>query len=298
MSGTAHGLPSVGVFADCTDRSMPIVELAQELEARGFTGLYLNEHAHLPVSSERSSYPAGGDIPDRYARFWDPFIALSFVAARTSLEVGPTVSLVGEHDAIALAKAIATLDVLSGGRLLLGVGFGWHREEFEDHGLPANVRAKVVEETVELMKRLWCDEVAEYAGTYRRLSPSRSWPKPAQQPHPPVLLGAPASQRNFERIVRWADGWIPMANPILEPSYAEWVAELRRRWEAAGREPDRLQMLALLTTTPTRDLPVAIERATELGVQRVAVRVNESGRDEILPRLDRLQAAVTAVFAS
>ena len=236
----ADGLPRVGVFADCTDRSMPIVELATALEDRGFTGLYLNEHPHLPVANKRSDYPAGGEIPDRYARFWDPYIALSFVAARTSLEIGPTVSLVAEHDAIALAKAIATLDVLSGGRLLVGVGFGWHREEFEDHGLPANVRATVVEETVELMKRLWCDEVAEYTGTYRRLSPSRSWPKPAQQPHPPVLLGAPASERNFERVVRWADGWIPMANPILEPAYEAWLTDLRRRWDAAGRDTEQL----------------------------------------------------------
>jgi probable F420-dependent oxidoreductase len=296
-SGASDALPRVGVFADCTDRSMPIVDLAVELEARGFTGLYLNEHPHLPVANGRSAYPAGGEIPDRYARFWDPFIALSFVAARTSLEVGPTVSLVAEHDAIALAKAIATLDVLSSGRLLVGVGFGWHREEFEDHGLPANVRPAVVEETVELMKRLWCDDVAEYAGTYRRLSPSRSWPKPAQHPHPPVLLGAPASDRNFDRVVRWADGWIPMANPILEPAYEAWIRALRHRWEAAGRDPADLQLLALLTTTPVRDLPVAIERAGRLGVQRVAVRVNEGRRDEVMARLDRLQAALAPVFA-
>jgi probable F420-dependent oxidoreductase len=293
----AEGHPTVGVFADCTDRSMPIVELAKALEDRGFTGLYLNEHPHLPVANERSAYPAGGEIPERYARFWDPYIALSFVAAHTSLEIGPTVSLVAEHDAIALAKSIATLDVLSGGRLLVGVGFGWHREEFEDHGLPADVRAAVVEETVELMKRLWCDEVADYSGTYRRLSPSRSWPKPAQHPHPPVLLGAPASERNFERVVRWADGWIPMANPILEPTYESWLIDLRRRWDAAGRDSGQLQVLALLTTIRAGDLPLAIERAAKLGVQRVAVRVNEGGRDEVLSRLDRLQAAVAPAFA-
>ena len=148
-----------------------------------------------------------------------------------------------------------------------------------------------------MMKRLWCDDVAEYAGSYRRLSPSRSWPKPAQQPHPPVLLGAPASERNFERVARWADGWIPMANPILEPAYEEWLTDLRRRWDAAGRDTEQLQLLALLTTTSAGDLPVAIERAAELGVQRVAVRVNEGGRDDVLARLDRLQAAVAPAFA-
>ena len=160
------------------------------------------------------------------------------------------------------------------------------------------MRATVVEETVEVMKRLWCDEVAEYTGMFRRVSPSRSWPKPAQQPHPPVLLGAPASERNFERIVRWADGWIPMANPILEPAYEEWVTDLRRRWEAADRDTDTLQLLALLTTTSARTLPAAIERAAKLGVQRVAVRVDEGTRDDVLPRLDRLQSALTPAFAS
>lgn len=276
---------------------MPIVEMACEIEARGFTGLFLNEHPHLPVAHERSSFPLPGGIPDRYARFWDPYIALSFVAAQTGLEDGPTVSLVGEHDAIALAKAIATLDVLSEGRLILGVGFGWHREEFEAHGLSAKVRAVVVEETVELMKRLWHDDVASYDGTYRQLSPARSWPKPVQRPHPPVLLGAPASDRNFDRVARWADGWIPMANPVGEPIFEHWVADLRARWDAAGKDPDSLQLLSLLTTTPTDELPSAIEIAARLGVQRVAVRVSEGNRDEVLTRLDRLAAAVAPAFA-
>ena len=113
-----------------------------------------------------------------------------------------------------------------------------------------------------------------------------------------MLLGAPASERNFERIVRWADGWIPMANPILEPAYEEWVTDLRRRWEAAGRDTEKLQLLALLTTTSVRDLPAAIERAAKLGVQRVAVRVDEGTRDDVLPRLDRLQTALAPAFAS
>ena len=312
---SAEGLPSIGVFADCTDRSMPIVELAKALEDRGFTGLFLNEHPHLPVASERSAYPAGGEIPDRYARFWDPYIALSFVAAQTSLEIGPTVSLVAEHDAIALAKAVATLDVLSGGRLLLGVGFGWHREEFEDHGLPANVRAAVVEETVEMMKRLWCDDVAEYAGSYRRLSPSRSWPKPAQQPHPPVLLGAPASERNFERVARWADGWIPMANPILEPAYEAWLTDLRRCWDARGPRPrsapaagaahdDRRSRLASRHRTRRQARRAARRRAGQrgrsgrgAGPARPSASGGRPGVWRRVPVTDELLARVTRIEA-
>ncbi len=152
--------PRIGIFADCTDLSMPILELAEALEERGFEGLFLNEHTHLPVDTPRSQYPAGGPTPERYARFWDPYIALSFVAARTALEVGPCVSLVAEHDPIALAKAVATLDVLSGGRFVLGVGFGWNREEVEDHGHDAKVRARVVEEAVAVMRALWTKEIA------------------------------------------------------------------------------------------------------------------------------------------
>jgi probable F420-dependent oxidoreductase len=201
--------PKIGIFADCTDVSMPVLNLAVEAERRGFEGLFLNEHTHLPVHAPRSQFPAGGPTPLRYARFWDPYVALSFVAARTSLEIGPCVSLVAEHDPIALAKAAATLDVLSGGRLVLGVGFGWNREEVEDHGHPAKTRARVVTESVALMRELWTKEVASFTGEYFQLSPSMAWPKPLRQPGPPVLLGAPATARNFRRIASWADGWIP-----------------------------------------------------------------------------------------
>jgi probable F420-dependent oxidoreductase len=285
LLGSAGG-PTIGVFADCTDRSMPIVDLAVALEERGFTGIYLTEHPHLPVANDRSSFPAGGAIPDRYARFWDPYIALSFVAARTSLDIGTCISLVGEHDAIALAKAIATLDVLSGGRLHVGVGFGWHREEFEAHGLSAKVRAPVVEETVALMKELWTQEVASFDGTYRQLAPSRSWPKPVQQPHPPVLLGAPARERTFRRVAAWADGWIPMGGPIFEPVYAEWIRDLHQAFEDAGRDPKTCRIIGMLARTPQKDLRAAWERAGELGHERVLVHVPEAGANEVLPLLD------------
>lgn len=278
--------PRIGVFADCTDRSMPIVDLAVALEERGFSGIFLNEHPHLPVDHSRSSFPAGGEIPDRYARFWDPYTALSFVAARTSLEIGTCISLVAEHDAIALAKAVATIDVLSAGRFNLGVGFGWHREEFEDHGLPASVRARVVEETVGVMKALWTQETASYSGEFRQLSPSWSWPKPVQQPHPPILLGAPASERNFRRAAAWADGWIPMGSPIFEPVYANWLRDIRCAWEDAGRDPATCRITALLTRTPRHAIASAWQRARELGHERVLVKVPEAPASETLILLD------------
>ena len=280
-------MTAVGVFADSTDRSMPIVDLAVALEERGFTSIFLNEHTHIPVHAPRSSYPLGGETPDRYPRFWDPYTALSFVAARTSLDVGTAVSLVAEHDAIALAKATATLDVLSRGRLHLGVGWGWHREEFEDHGLPANVRAAVVEETVRLLREIWTKDVASFEGRYRRLSPSMSWPKPAQSPHPPVLLGAPASERNFRRAAAWADGWLPTADPIREPRYADWIRYIRKAWEDAGRDPAGCRITAVLALVPRRDLPQALDRARDLGLERVLLHVPEESTDRTLQRLDQ-----------
>ena len=195
--------PKVGIFPACTDRSMPIVSLAWAAEARGFGGIFLNEHTHVPVEHPRSRFPAGGDIPERYARFWDPYVALSFVAAATRLEIGTCISLVAEHDAIALAKQIATLDVMSDGRFVLGVGWGWLREEVEDHGHDAKdrVRGRTRDGRVDARA------LDGGRGRFRRTPPAAcraasAWPKPAQPGGPPVLLGAPASERNFERVSR------------------------------------------------------------------------------------------------
>jgi probable F420-dependent oxidoreductase len=280
--------PKIGIFADCTDLSMPILDLALEAERRGFEGLFLNEHTHLPVDAPRSQFPAGGPTPLRYARFWDPYVALSFVAARTHLEIGPCISLVAEHDPIALAKAAATLDVLSGGRLVLGVGFGWNREEVEDHGHPAKARARVVTESVALMRELWTKEVASFSGEFFRLSPSMAWPKPLQQPGPPVLLGAPASERNFRRIASWADGWIPMGSALLEPVFAEWLAALRQACLQAGRDPCSVRITALLAGRNAVRLEEAAERAAALQVERILVKVDDGPADHVLPWLDRL----------
>lgn len=288
----------IGIFADCADVSMPIIDLAVAAEVRGFEGLFLDEHTHLPVDTPRSSYPAGGPTPERYSRFRDPYIALSFVAARTSLEVGPCVSLLAEHDPIALAKAIATLDVLSGGRFVLGVGFGWNREEVEDHGYPANVRARVVEESVALMTELWTKEVASFDGEFFRLSPSRAWPKPVQRPRPPVLLGAPASERNFRRVVRWADGWIPMGSRLLEPVFEDWLTALRAECEAVDRDPATLRITAICVGPVAERLDEAVDRAADLGIERVLVKVDDGRADTVLSVLDRLARRLEKVTSS
>jgi probable F420-dependent oxidoreductase len=295
FDGTAA--PRIGVFADCTDYSMPILDLARAVEDRGFSGLFLNEHPHLPVDHPRSQFPGGGEISRRYSHFWDPYVALSFVAAQTALDVGTCISLVGEHDPIALAKAVATLDVLSSGRLLLGVGFGWHREEFEDHGHSARVRAAVVEESVRLMRELWTSEVGAFSGEFVRVSPSYSWPKPVQRPHPPVLLGVRASERNFRRIATWCDGWIPMGTPSFgDGGFAREIGELRSEWERAGHNPARLQVMVQLTTVALEDMPALVTQALDLGVQRVAFKVHDGDTDETLAYLDEAENVFTKAF--
>jgi len=274
--------PKIGVFADCTDYSIPIVDLARAVEERGFTGIFLNEHPHLPVHAPRSQYPGGGETPMRYSHFWDPYVALSFVAASTELDIGTCISLVGEHDPIALAKAVATLDSLSGGRLTLGVGFGWHREEFEDHGHPATVRAKVVEEHVRLMRALWTNDVAGFKGEFVRVSPSWSWPKPAQKPHPPVLLGVRGGQRNFDRMAAWADGWVPMGTPAFRNGvFAGQVAELRAAFDRAGRDPASVRLTVILSRVSPQRLPDLAEQAHTLGAERVLVKVGDGGYEEL-----------------
>ena len=161
----------VGVHPTSTDRSMPVIDLARECEARGLGSISLPEHTHIPVDSPATS--------DRYRRTLDPFVASSFVAATTGLQVGTAISLVGQHDAIALAKAIATIDHLSHGRFTLGVGFGYNRKEAADHGIPVTERALYVEETVRLIRALWTDDEAEFEGRFLRVPPSYAWPKPA-----------------------------------------------------------------------------------------------------------------------
>lgn len=268
---------------------MPVLELAREAEARGLDSLYLPEHTHVPVDSLQIT--DSWRMSERYQRTLDPYIASAFVAATTKLEVGTAISLVAQHDAIALAKAIATLDHLAEGGVVVGVGFGYNREEAHNHGVDFGQRATVVEETVRLMRALWTDEVAAFDGQHLRLTPSWAWPKPTGMGGPPVLLGGRGTARNFERIASWADGWIPMGLSPLSPALAEGLAELRRNWEEADRARE-LEVCCFFHGGTAAEMQAEIERALELGIQRLQVLLEDGRRDEVLPVLDQLQIAV------
>lgn len=275
----------VGVHPTATDQSMPVLDLAVEAEKRGLRSLYLPEHTHVPVDSLQITEQ--WRMSDRYQRTLDPYIASAFVAATTSLEVGTAISLVAQHDAIALAKAVATLDHLAPGRIVLGVGYGYNRPEAEDHGFPAGARALVVEETVRLMRSLWSDDIAEFTGTYRSLSPSWSWPKPAVSP--PVLLGGRPTQGNIARIVEWADGWIPMGQTPLD--VGDDLERVRRAWREAGRESE-LEVCCFFHPGSVDEMRREVQRGIELGIRRMQVLLEDGVRDDVLPILDDLGQVV------
>jgi len=273
-------VPQVGVHPTATDRSMPVVDLAREAEARGFRSLYFPEHTHVPVESMQITPQWRMDA--RYQRSLDPYLASAFVAAVTSLEVGTGISLVAQHDAIALAKAIATLEHLAPGRVVLGVGFGYNRMEAEDHGIDFDRRTAIVEETVRLMRALWTDDEAVFEGRFRRVSPSWSWPKPASG-RPPVLLGARGTPRNFARVVDWADGWIPMGRSATD--VGRELQELHRRWDDAGRTAE-LQVCCWFQPGSRAHVAAELEQAASLGIQRMQLYLEDRTRDEALPLLD------------
>jgi probable F420-dependent oxidoreductase len=218
-----------------SDRGIRPHEAARAAEELGFDGFYVPEHTHIPVRRTAAHPRTGGaELPDdRYLRTLDPWVALSMAAAVTStIRLGTAVALPVEHDPIALAKTIASLDHLSGGRVVLGVGFGWNTDELTDHGVPANRRRTVLREYLAAMHALWSCEEAAYQGDFVRFDASWAWPKTISQPRPPVLLGAAGTARTFGWIAESADGWLTIPG---EDDVPEKVASLRAAWQEAGR---------------------------------------------------------------
>jgi len=269
----------IGITIFATDLSMDPVELAVEAEARGFHSLYVPEHTHIPTS--RRTPPPTGDavLAEEYKRTLDPYIALAAAASRTSrIRLGTGIALVAQHDPIALAKQLSTLDRLSRGRLVLGVGYGWNKEEMESHGIDTKRRRAHVREVLLAMQALWSNEVAEFRGEFVRFEPSWQWPKPLQQPRPPILLGGAPGPTLFAHIAECADGWIPIGGAGMR----EALGELRRAMDAAGRDFEALRIV------PMGVLPSAekLEYYGSLGVHEAVLRVPSAPRDVVMPVLD------------
>ncbi|MXP24167.1 TIGR03619 family F420-dependent LLM class oxidoreductase [Gordonia sp. HNM0687] len=294
MTNTGHSEDNViiGLHPAVTDTTMPVRDLLVAAEARRIGGFYLPEHTHLPVDRERSQYPGGGTMPDRYKRLVDPYTTLAYAAALTTgMELGTCVGLIGNHDPIALAKAIATVDMLSGGRMFLGVGFGWNNAEFVAHNsADISAKADVTQEKLELMRSLWTDDEACYQGKFVTLEPSWAWPKPSRRPAIPSLLGAPPTERTFERIATWADGWLTMGTTLASDDFPAHLISLRTTWARHGRDPDDLQIAVIEAPCKRSELAQVRDTARTLGVGRVILHVEDAPEKSLLEVMDDIAA--------
>jgi probable F420-dependent oxidoreductase len=285
----------VGVYTFATDRDMRPDRFAREVEDRGFAALMLPEHAHIPAA-RRTPYPeayGGGPLPGFYQRTYDPFVALSFMAATTTtLRIGTGICLLALRDPIHTAKEVASLDLLSGGRFNFGVGFGWNADEFVNHRVDFGTRHALVREKVELMRRLWLCDVADYEGALVSLTPSWSWPKPVQSPHPPIYLGG-NGLLTMRHAATWADVWYP-TGPADDPDLKRAVPAFRRMVAEAGRDPDGVRVgLAPAAADAGR-----LERLAANGIDECNVAVMGGDEAELLRNLDALTAARKQVFGS
>ncbi|MCC6382560.1 MAG: LLM class F420-dependent oxidoreductase [Dehalococcoidia bacterium] len=276
-----------GITMFPTDYAIPVTELARAAEDLGFESLFFPEHTHIPVS-RRSPWPGGPELPREYSHTLDPFVAMAAAAAVTStLRVGTGVCLIVERDPITLAKEVASVDHLSGGRILFGIGGGWNYEEMENHGTKPSLRWKVMRERVLAMKAIWADEEAAYHGQFVDFDPLWAWPKPVQRPHPPILVGGDGP-RTFDRIIEYGDEWMPIFgrgnNDVLTR-----VAELQERAAAAGRAPIPVSLFGVPPN------PDAISPLARGGVSRVVFVLPPTPAEQALPRLARY-AEVAASF--
>jgi probable F420-dependent oxidoreductase len=270
----------VGLAHFLTDYGMPPVELARKVEEHGFESLFVPEHTHIPVSRD-TPYPSGGELPREYRHIHDPFAALAAMAAVTErLKLGTGVCLIIERDPIVTAKEVATIDQISGGRFLFGVGAGWNREEMEDHGTDYRTRFTRMRESVEAMKAIWTEDEAEYHGKIVDFDPIWCWPKPVQKPHPPVLVGG-VGEKVLDRVIAYGDEWIP--NRVKSPEdLAPRIAELQRRAEQAGRDP------IPVTVFGAKPEVRLLERLRDAGVTRSLPYLPAGTPDEVERALDQL----------
>jgi probable F420-dependent oxidoreductase len=271
----------VGAFYFPTDYGINIAELARALEDRGFDSLFVPEHTNIPVS-RKTPFPGGGELPRRYARSHDPFVGLAFAAAATKkLKVGTGICLVPQHEPIVTAKAIASLDLLSGGRFVFGIGAGWNVDEMENHGATYKTRFAIMREHVLAMKEIWTKEEAAYHGQYVKFDPLWSWPKPARKPHPPIILGG-ETDYTLQRVVDYCDGWFP--RPRAGFSGAQAVERLRKMAESKGRD---LKTLTVTVFGAPTDAAV-LEEYKKAGIQDALLAIPDLSRDEILKHIDKI----------
>jgi len=269
-----------GIFA--TDYAMRPDELARELEQPGYESLWLPEHTHIPAS-RRSPYPGGGELPKEYWHTHDPFLALTAAAAATKrLRLATGICLIIERDPIVTAKEVASLDMLSDGRFIFGIGGGWNAEEMENHGTNFKKRWRVLSERVLAMKEIWTKEEAEFHGEFVNFDKIWSHPKPVQKPHPPILMGG-YGPTTFDRVIRFCDGWLPLGYRMNVTDLVQKVTALRRQAEETGRDSKSIS----ITVFGASPEPATIQELAKAGVERAVFMLPAAPRDKVLPLVDR-----------
>jgi probable F420-dependent oxidoreductase len=282
-------MATYGVEMFPTDYSIRPDEFAMAAEERGFASAFFPEHTHIPAS-RRTPFPMGGELPKEYSHVHDVFIAMTAAAAVTKrIKIGSGVCLVTEHDPINLAKQVASLDVLSNGRVILGIGAGWNAEEMEDHGVPFKKRWRVTGERVKAIKRIWKEDAAEFHGDFVNFDPIWCWPKPAQVGGPPVWMGS-LSEKSLERVVDYCEGWMPVEAPI--GALEKRLQKLREAADRAGRKFSTIELAIAVFSSKVDTCKWMID----LGFTHLILSVPPVARDKALKRLDEL-ASVAAQAA-
>ena len=265
-----------------TDYSMAPGELARALEERGFESVWAPEHSHIPLS-RKTPFVGGGELPKRYADAMDPFVTLTAAAAATTkINIGTGVCLVAQRDPIQTAKLVASIDQISGGRFLFGIGNGWNQDEIEDHGTVFETRHKLARERIEAMKAIWTQEEPEYHGEFVNFDKMKQWPKPAQKPHPPIIVGG-AFPYAARRAIRYGDGWIPRADRLEAGGIGVIIEQFRKLATESGRDPATLPISIFR-------VPDEIDRlrfCESIGIDRVVFSLPAEKEDKVLPILDR-----------
>ena len=285
------GVLKFGVSMFFTDYAIAPRDLGIALEQRGFESVWAPEHSHIPLS-RKTPFPAGGDLPKKYYDAMDPFVALTAAAAATkSLMIGTGVCLVQQRDPIQTAKLVASIDQVSRGRFLFGIGNGWNQDEMENHGTDFSTRHKRARENIEAMKAIWTQSKAEYHGDLVSFDPIMAWPKPVQKPHPPILVGG-AFPYSARRAIRYGDGWLPQA--ARRGSYrqiGDMIPEFRTMAEAAGRDPKSIA----ITVWHSRKDPDLLKRYEDLEVERVVFPLESDTAEAVMPTLDPIADLIRKV---
>ena len=272
-----------GVLMFPTDQAIQPMELAKAVEDRGFESLWFPEHSHIPVSRET---PWGGfkgmpPLPEEYKRTHDQFVALAACAAVTKkLKLGSGITLVAQRDPLWTAKEVASLDMLSGGRFLFGIGYGWNREEMRNHKLAFKDRRAVLRENILLMKELWTKDEASFEGTHVKVEKSWAWPKPVTKPHPPIILGGAAGPKTYPDLIEFCDGWMPIGGLH---DVEGGLKGMRAAFEAAGRD---ISTLDLGVFFPMGFDATQVPALADLGVKRIVLPLPPKPAAEVLPILD------------